>query len=148
MYTLGQAAKATGKSKTTIRRAIASGKISASKDSNEHYTIDPAELHRVYPPSQERHSDNGAMRHPESHRGGTAVLEAKLEAAERLLSDRQKTIDDLRERLDHAEEQRAKTFVLLTDQRTQTEELARQKAELEAHQSEPKRGFWGRLFGT
>jgi hypothetical protein len=48
-YTLGQAAKATGKSKTTISKAIQSGKISAEKQENGSYQIDPSELHRVYP---------------------------------------------------------------------------------------------------
>jgi hypothetical protein len=49
-YTLGDAAKATGKSKTTLHRAIKSGKISAAKAEDGSYSIDPAELHRVFPP--------------------------------------------------------------------------------------------------
>jgi hypothetical protein len=48
-YTLGQAAKATGKGKTTIQRAVAKGLISAEKGRNGEYQIDPAELHRVFP---------------------------------------------------------------------------------------------------
>ena len=48
-YTLGQAAKATGKTKTTIQVAIKNGRMSASKDDLGRYQIDPAELHRVYP---------------------------------------------------------------------------------------------------
>ncbi len=48
-YTLGQAAKATGKTKTTIQVAIKNGRLSASKDDLGRYQIDPAELHRVYP---------------------------------------------------------------------------------------------------
>jgi len=48
-YTLGAAAKATGKSKTTIQRAIAKGTISAHKEKNGRYSIDPSELHRVFP---------------------------------------------------------------------------------------------------
>jgi len=47
-YTLGMAAKATGKSKTTIQRAIAKGTISAHKEKNGRYSIDPSELHRVF----------------------------------------------------------------------------------------------------
>ncbi|MGC1497265.1 MAG: hypothetical protein WA790_15760 [Sulfitobacter sp.] len=47
-YTLGMAAKATGKSKTTIQRAIAKGTISAHKGKNGRYSIDPSELHRVF----------------------------------------------------------------------------------------------------
>lgn len=48
-YTLGMAAKATGKSKTTIQRAISKGLISGNKEKNGRYSIDPSELHRVFP---------------------------------------------------------------------------------------------------
>ena len=48
-YTLGEAAKATGKSKTTIQRAGSKGLISASKEKSGRYSIDPSELHRVFP---------------------------------------------------------------------------------------------------
>ena len=48
-YTLGQAAKATGKSKTTIQRAISKGLISGNKEKNGRYSINPSELHRVFP---------------------------------------------------------------------------------------------------
>lgn len=56
-YTLGQAAKATGKTKSTIQRAIKTGKISAQFDGNA-YSIDPAELHRVFLPANQRNSQN------------------------------------------------------------------------------------------
>ena len=49
-YTAGQAAKAAGVSKATITRALQNGKISGSKDNNGVWGIDPAELHRVFPP--------------------------------------------------------------------------------------------------
>ena len=48
-YTLGEAARSTGKSKTTILRAIRSGKVSAEKTVNGTWLIEPAELHRIYP---------------------------------------------------------------------------------------------------
>jgi excisionase family DNA binding protein len=48
-YTLGTAAKATGKSKTTIQRAISKGQISAERLGSGGYSIDPSELHRVFP---------------------------------------------------------------------------------------------------
>ncbi|WP_407929392.1 MerR family transcriptional regulator, partial [Jannaschia marina] len=50
-YSLSEAAKATGKNKTTIQRAIKNGKISATKGASGAYEIDPAELHRVFPPA-------------------------------------------------------------------------------------------------
>ena len=43
-YTLQQAAKATGKSKTALLRAIQGHKFSARKNENGQWTIDPAEL--------------------------------------------------------------------------------------------------------
>src|SRR4051794_19518966 len=49
-YTLGQAAKATGLSKMTIQRALKSGRLSGLKADTGSYQIDPAELHRVFPP--------------------------------------------------------------------------------------------------
>lgn len=49
-YTAGQAAKAVGVSKATITRALQNGKISGLKDDNGAWSIDPAELHRVFPP--------------------------------------------------------------------------------------------------
>jgi excisionase family DNA binding protein len=48
-YTLGEAAKAVGKSKATISKAIKNGRISAEKLENGAFKIEPAELHRVYP---------------------------------------------------------------------------------------------------
>lgn len=47
--TLNQAAKACGRSKSTLLNAINSGRMSASKDDRGHYAIDPAELHRTFP---------------------------------------------------------------------------------------------------
>jgi excisionase family DNA binding protein len=48
-HTLGQAAKAVGVSKTTLRRAIESGRLSATRNEDGSYEIDPAELHRAFP---------------------------------------------------------------------------------------------------
>lgn len=49
-YTLKQAADATGLAKSTVQRAIKSGKISATFTDSGNYQIDPVELHRVFPP--------------------------------------------------------------------------------------------------
>ncbi len=50
MYTIATAAAAVGRNKTAILRAINAGKISAAQDENGEWQIDPAELHRIYPP--------------------------------------------------------------------------------------------------
>src|SRR6516165_12066053 len=53
-YSLKQAAAAVGKQKPAILKAIQSGKISAQKDANGQWQIEPVELHRVYPPVSDR----------------------------------------------------------------------------------------------
>jgi hypothetical protein len=50
MYTLSTAAAAVGRNKNAILRAINAGKISAAKDKNDDWQIEPSELHRLYPP--------------------------------------------------------------------------------------------------
>ena len=49
-YMLGTGAKAAGTSKASIWRAIKSGRISATREADGSFRIDPAELHRVFPP--------------------------------------------------------------------------------------------------
>lgn len=48
MLSLGQAARLANVGKTTIARAIASGRLSATRREDGGYEIDPAELCRVY----------------------------------------------------------------------------------------------------
>src|SRR4051812_12989557 len=48
-YTVAEAARAIGKSKATVLRAISRGRISANRDEAGMFHIDPAELHRVFP---------------------------------------------------------------------------------------------------
>ena len=85
-YTLGQAAKATGKNKATIFQAIKSGKLSAIKDDLGRYAIDPAELHRLYPPVSSGVEDSEAARREQTLENAheTAMLRLKVEFLERL----------------------------------------------------------------
>lgn len=50
MYTLATAAAAVGRNKTAILRAIKAGRIPVSQAENGEMQIDPADLHRIYPP--------------------------------------------------------------------------------------------------
>ena len=49
-FTLGEAARQAGVSKPTLSKAISSGRLSAEKQPDGSYRIQPAELFRVYPP--------------------------------------------------------------------------------------------------
>lgn len=94
-YTLGKAAKATGKSKTTIQRAVSKGLISAQKDKSGRYSIDPSELHRVFPMV----SDDTVSETPKvdvSRPPDDALLMAKIEALEDSLEREKAVVADLR----------------------------------------------------
>ena len=109
MYTLNQAAKATGKSKSTISDAIKKGKVSAMKDNHGSWQIDPAELHRVYPPmsaeqNTEPHQPNNSehlTEHSNSVQNIIRIkeLEAQLESEKKenaLLKDMLSDVKDER----------------------------------------------------
>ena len=98
-YTLGQAAKATGLSKPTLSDAIKKGRISASKDDFGRYQIDPAELHRVYPPLPTSIRQAGVQSEQNQTLDLTAkimVLEARVQALEELKAQIAAERDDLR----------------------------------------------------
>lgn len=61
MISILEASKRTKVSKSTLIRAIKSGKLSGRKNDNGGFEVDPAELHRVYPdaalPQQEKQQD-------------------------------------------------------------------------------------------
>lgn len=116
-YSLGTAAKAAGISKTTIHRAIKSGKLSAIRHEDGSYEIDPAELHRVYPPgSQGNSSSNHDLEQTETL-NETGVLRREVELLRERMADKDGVIADLRRRLDAEAEERRKLTALLTDQR-------------------------------
>jgi hypothetical protein len=50
VYNLASAAAATGVNRSTVLRAIKAGRLSAQRDEQGGWQIDPAELHRVFPP--------------------------------------------------------------------------------------------------
>src|SRR5512143_1870600 len=116
-YTIGTAAKATGKAKSTISRDIKSGRISAQKQPDGSFLIDPAELHRVYPPIV---IDNGSSNsesndsQPSKTAAETALLrQDNLRLCEQIDMLRDER-DDLRRRLDAEADERRRLILMLT----------------------------------
>ena len=133
-YTLGEAAKATGKSKPTIQEQIKKGRISAVKDDLGRYQIDPAELHRIYPPVQKEE--------PETEQSLTCRL-AEKEAEIKALQARLEAISELKGRIEHECED------LREDRnfwRLQARALPAPGASAQEPQTQ-KRGFFQRFFG-
>lgn len=113
---LSQAAKLTGKSKSTINRAIKTGKLSATRRGDGSYSVDPAELVRAFevePPEGSRRSDAGV--------GGTQLLE-RIEALEAMLNREREISADLKEDRDRW---RQHASALQVDQRTNTSPRAK-----------------------
>jgi len=104
---IGQAAKLSGKSKSTISRAIKSGRLSANRD-GDRYLIDPAEITRVFGATGAQPAQWGDQQ--PKHATPDAALETEVRMLREMLERERETVDDLRSRLTRAE-------ALLTDQR-------------------------------
>jgi len=109
-YTIGQAARAVGKSKPTIARAIKLGRISAGRNDDGTFAIDPAELHRVFPALTER----AGMESEPILRSDTDALRRENELLRDMLGDLQRRLDREGEERRQAQTQ---LMALLADQR-------------------------------
>ena len=103
--TLRQAADLCGASRSTIHRALKSGKLSGTRIEDGAWDIEPSELARVFPwdisePVQRDNSGQGKEGTSEKE----AVLAVKVEMLEHQLERERDTIADLRKRLDRAED--------------------------------------------
>ena len=157
MYSIGQAARATGKSKSVIHTAIKKGTISATRNEDGSYAIDPSELHRVFPPAsfqngaEEPDSNVPEPSEPADFRFQNGRLKGELEELRERLTvvdiqhDRERQqltdqIEDLRRRLDQSEQERREKdrqlTALLTDQRQRAEQP----------EPQPRPGLFARLF--
>jgi len=85
-YTLAGAATATGLTRTTILRAIKDGEIAGTKDQLGEWQIEPAELHRIYPPVARRNAGGDAAQRYAAP--DVEALGAEIEALLRRAGDR------------------------------------------------------------
>jgi hypothetical protein len=135
---LGEAARLTGKAKSTIHRAMEAGRLSYTIDDEGERLIDPAELARAFDIKSPGEAEEVASRTRDESDGNWAQPAASADmaqliaqlAAERAraeglaarVADMQETIADLRLRLDFEGEERRQTqarlTALLTDQST------------------------------
>ena len=147
MYSVTEAARAAGRSKATIIRAIASGTLSATRDDpGKPWRIDPAELARAFPdPVHE------PVHEPDHDASRTALIREK----DALIAAHEATIGDLRHRLDQSESERRQALdrlsgaqeriaALLTDQRPAAPPAVATSA---ASASPPRRSWWRWRYG-
>ncbi len=93
-YTLAQAAEATGLNRSTILRAIKSGKISGTRDSQRAWSVEPVELHRVFPLAEAKPKALPQHAQADSH-ADALVAELRTQLAE-LRTDRDRQLAELR----------------------------------------------------
>jgi excisionase family DNA binding protein len=127
-FTLGEAARTAGVSKPTLSKAVKEGRLSAEKQLDGSYRIQPAELFRVYPPETAKNRLEGtgfdATETPDANplisqevaqlREQLAILGGEREREREQLTSQ---ITDLRRRLDEEASERRKLTAILTDQR-------------------------------
>ncbi len=113
-YTLGQASKASGRSKPTILQAIRNGRLTATRNDKKQWQIDPAELGRVYPTNPKIERDETPT--------NDNSLQATIEHLRELLSRTERERDELSRRLDEEASERRKLTAILIDQRAKTPE--------------------------
>lgn len=137
-YTLGQAAKATGKSKSTLQAAIKKGRVSAVQGEGGQYQIDPAELHRVYPPF--------SPAEPQTEQSLTARM-AEKEAEIKGLQDRLKAVSELKERIERECEDLREDRNYWRLQARALPAPGGAAPDIEPAAARPKKGFFRRLLG-
>lgn len=146
--TLSQAARAASKSKSTLNRAIKSGRLSATRNADGTFSIDPSELARAFPQNCSQ-SEPATHHKPVLERLGTdqssqiVMLEQLLEREREALAREREVSADLKEDRDRW---RAQATGLLSDLRT-AQEKAASAASPQASSSPQPRRFWKRLFG-
>lgn len=147
IFSVNRAAKETGKSASTISRAIKSGKLTAIKNEDGSYSIDAAELFRVYPQGCEAPPMTHYAPPEEAPRNSR-----EIELLEQIKQQQADTIEDLRERLTKAEEEARKAhdrFDLWIEYKPAAEmdtgrDLVPTKQPQEPKKAPRRRWFWQR----
>jgi hypothetical protein len=134
MFTLGEAAKETGISKSTLSRAIKAGKVSAVRNVHGIFEIEPSELFRVYPPKRAHHHATDSVTHHATADDAGRSPEVDAAALRAEIAGLKAQLDMMR---DHAED--------LKDQRDGWQRQAEVSQRL-LSDSRPKRGGFLSLF--
>jgi hypothetical protein len=161
MYlTLGQAAREAGVAKSTISKALASGKLSYREKNSDGYKIDPAELFRVYPKTVTTEAEQLLSNDWRQDRADAETLpysakfEIQIAGLKSLIAEKDRRVSDLeadraqlredRHRLsENWQEERIRHLKLIEDQTCTVKLLTDERSKLAA---EMQRTFWQRLF--
>lgn len=110
--TLAEAAAACGLDRSTVRRAVKSGRISGTRDDLGRWHIEAAELHRVFPPAA-RQPMGGDEASPRDAAAADALADALVAELRATLADVRAERDRWREALEREQAAHAATQRLL-----------------------------------
>lgn len=144
-----RAAELTGKSKSTIQRAMNAGKLSYEKDNNDRRVIDVSELERVYglagstTSTSSGNSSSVASKtsvEAEIKRASDMIemerMKMKIQALETQLETAETTVDDLRSQRDQWQKQAQQVLITSQYSQKQAEEY---KSELRTREETARR---------
>ncbi len=137
-----RAAELTGKSKSTIQRAMNSGKLSYELDSNNRRVIDVSELERCFGLSGQQSTIDQPSAAEELNKVAN-MLEAermgmRIQILEEQLGAAQEQIEDLKEQRDRWQKQAAQVLITSQYSQKQAEEL-REEIKLREQKMQVKR---------
>ena len=154
-YSMGGAAKALGLHKATVARHIKTGKLSAERCEDGTYSIDPAELARVYgridPATGAAMSPSDT---PLPHKETVETLRdgSGIDPSAELVAELRATVADLRTRLNRSEETVTRLLLALPtltaavgSSHPPEEDAVRPQTVLLSRTQ--RRGFWARFLG-
>lgn len=151
LHTLGSAAKLIGVSRTTVLRAIKSGKLSAGRD-GKNYEIDEAELKRAFHNEFMSQTNRNTLEHHETSNVSLelAVTVAELTVTKEHLSqqlDRERQIvKDLQQRLDASETERRIAQERITA--LLTHKVDNDSSEQVTEKTKERKSLFSKLFGS
>ena len=142
-----RAAELTGKSKSTIQRAMNAGKLSYEKDNNDRRIIDVSELERVYglvgsgvTSTSGVSASSKSSVEAEIKRAGDMIemerMKMKIQALETQLETAETTVDDLRSQRDQWQKQAQQVLITSQYSQKQAEEY---KSELRTREETARR---------
>ncbi len=137
-YTLGEAANAVGKAKSTIFKAIKDGVISSTRDERGRFVIEPAELHRVFPPVPAERPNEQSAEQPQTD-AETIKTAIERDFLKREIEQLRTMLDDMKAERDEWRKQ-AQTLAI-ADQSKQVRSTVPAVAAIE------RRSWWKRLAG-
>jgi hypothetical protein len=140
-WTLGEAAKETGRSKSQLHRAIKSGKMSFVEKTTDGYKLDPAEVYRAFPKVEQVNRDDLEQSDTPRDTIGTQLYEQKIEFLERQIAAMQGQLETQTEATQNHIEEKKRLLLLLEKQGLMLEHLSKKEA-LTEEEKPQKRGLF------